>query len=123
MKFMMYLLYKYYSKGPTGSVAYIKTIGTMVFLVFILIIDVLILTNNEHLFLFKDEDSRSLKYLKLALYTLPIFLFFLTFFKEKSIAKQSFDDSKIRTGNYALLIFCVLVILSVVVIPLIKYRM
>lgn len=87
MKFVMYLLYKYYLKGPTGSVAYIKTVGTMVFLVFILVLDVLILTNNEHLFLFKDGDSRSLKYLKLALYTLPIFLFFLIFFKEKTIAK------------------------------------
>lgn len=123
MKFVMYLLYKYYSKGPTGSVAYIKTVGTMVLLVFILVLDFLIMTNNEHLFLFENGDSRSLKYVKLALYTLPIFLFFLIFFKEKTIAQQNYPDSKIRMGKYLLVIFCVIIILSLVIIPLIKYRM
>ncbi len=123
MKFVMFLFYNYYSKGPTRSIAYIKTVGTMTFLVFIMVLDFLILTNNENLFLFKEGDSSWIKYLKVGLYTFPILLFFLIFFKEKKIANQNYSESKIKSGNKLLVFFTVVIVLSLVVIPLIKYRM
>jgi len=122
IKFIAFLYYKYYSKGPTASIAYMKTIGVMVFLTFILILNILISANLEAFFLYEDSDSRGMKYLKMAIYTLPLFLIFLFLFPESKLKQLNYPDSKIKRGNTMLLIGTIAVILSLPITALIKYR-
>ena len=116
IKFFMSILYEYYSKGPTSSVAYIKTLIAMVALVFLIIVDILLLTDNVDIILLGHSESKAFQYLIIALFTLPILVFFLIFFKEKKLTVSNYSEEKIKKGRMFVLWLIILVVLSLPVI-------
>lgn len=107
IKFVTYLFYRYYSTGATKDVAYIKTITSMVFLIFINLGVLLILFNRTDLIPITGNDQKGIKYLKIALYTLPLFLFFIIFIKEKKLQLASYDEVEVKKGNFFLVVYTI----------------
>jgi hypothetical protein len=122
VKFVTYLLFRYYSKGPTNNVAYIKAICTAVLLILINIWIVLILIGRTDIVPDTANVSKGMKYLKMALYTLPLFLFFFFFVKEKDLKIMRYDESKIKMGyrilwSYLIISFVAMIVLMFVFAP------
>ena len=119
----MNILYDYYSSGQTSSVAYIKTLVAMVTLVFIIIADILLLTNNGDILLLGYSKNKTSEYLILILSTLPIFTFFLLFFREKKLTVSNYSEEKIKNGRVLVLWSIILIILSLPTILILKNGM
>lgn len=107
IKFVTYIFYKYYSDGATKSVAYTKTIASMVVLIVINLWILLIMFNLTDFIPITTNDKKEIRYLKIALYTLPIFLFFIIFIKEKDLKLITYDEIKIKRGGTFLIIYLV----------------
>lgn len=99
INFVTYLFYRYYSKGATKDVAYIKTVGSTVLLILINFWIVLILLNPTDLIPDTTNVSKGIKYLKMALYTSPLILFFFIFIKERDLKAMSYDEHKVKRAS------------------------
>lgn len=108
IKFVTYLFYRYYSKGPTKDVAYVKTVCSAVLLILINLWIVLILLNKTDIMPEITDDSKGMKYLKMALFTSPLFLFFFIFVKEKELKSIEYEESKLRTAYLILWTYYIL---------------
>lgn|SRR5690606_9923655 len=102
IRFITYLFYRYYSKGPTSEVSYMKTICSVIFLIWIHIFIVLIIIGKTDLIPNDDNSTKGMKYLKMALISSPFFLFFLLFIKEKDLKSMEYDEDKIRVATKVL---------------------
>ncbi|HMF70096.1 MAG TPA: hypothetical protein VK616_01405 [Flavitalea sp.] len=108
VKFVTYLFYRYYSKGSTKDVAYIKTVCSAVLLILINLWIVLILLNQTDIVPATTNGAKGMKYLKIALYTSPIFLFFFFFVREKDLKLMVFEEKKLIVASRILWIYIVL---------------
>ncbi len=99
IKFTMFLLYKYYSKGSTANIPYFSALCVMVLLLYIHIIQFLIIFNAVHLLPMQHGDSRVMKYWKFALFAAPFFLILYTLVKPKDIKSAVYSNEKIKRGS------------------------
>lgn len=90
------------------DVAYMKTLASMVLLIFINIWILLIFFNKTDLIPVTVNDQKGIKYLKIALYTLPFFLFFILFVKERDLKLANYDEGKVKRASMLLLIYFIL---------------
>jgi hypothetical protein len=92
------------------------------FLILINIWIVLILIGRTDIVPDTANVSKGMKYLKMALYTLPLFLFFFFFVKEKDLKVMRYDESKIKMGyrilwSYLIISFVAMIVLMFVFAP------
>lgn len=107
LRFITYLLYKYYSTGPTKDVAHIKAICALLVLGYMNIVTILILLGQTSLLTFQSEH-RWQQYAKIALFTSP-FLFFLSrVVSKKKILSIQYSESQIKRGNTFLITYIIL---------------
>jgi len=104
----MYLLYRYYSTGPTRDFAYFKALGVIVLLIYLHIFQILILLGvAQPLFATFKNDLQITKYGKMAIFLLPLFLLIYFLVKPKDIKDLKYDHSKIKRGNIYLITYSI----------------
>ena len=107
LKFVMFLFYRYYSKGGTSGIPYFSALCAVVFLVYLHIFQLLIIFNGVTLLPMNPGDHKGLKYLKLACFLLPFFLLVGLLVKEKDLRDAEYDEGKIKRGGVYLVIYIV----------------
>lgn len=107
LNFVMYLFYKYYSKGGTKRIPYFSALCATVFLIYIHIFQILIVANAVDVLPMKKENSRVLNYGMLALFLLPIFFVVSYLVKERDLRNQHYDESKMKRGGIYLVVYAI----------------
>ena len=108
IRYITYLFYSYYSRGPRRNIAYLSSILGITFLIFVhLMMLALILRIDEYMPM-SLSDSRSLRYIKLMFFMSPVF--FLLYFgvKEKKLEemKEAFGYERYdKEVNHRTLLF------------------
>lgn len=109
LKFVMYILYRYYSKGGTKSIPYFSALCAVVMLIYIHIFQALILFDQLDTVLpMNKNDERGVKYLKLAVFLLPIFLIITFLVKPKDLKNARYEEGKIKRGGIYLIIYSII---------------
>jgi hypothetical protein len=104
----MFLFYRYYSNGGTYRIPYFSALCATVFLIYIHIFQVLIIFDTVELLPMHQGDSKILKYGKLALFLLPIFIIVWLLVPERDLRNAGYSDEKVRNGGRNLVIYIVL---------------
>lgn len=107
LKFVMYLFYRYYSKGGTKRIPYFSALCAVVFLIYILLFQILIIINKVDLLQIEKEDLRIEKYGKLALLFLPVFLIVAYLVKPNDLRNAVYSEDKIRRGGIFLTVYVI----------------
>ena len=112
IKFVGYLFYRYYSKGPRASIPYFSTMAAMTFLGYIHLMQVLILLDRVNVIPINPSDNKTTKGLTLLLVMLPIYLLMTRLFKKSDVGslkeKYGRNWDKVFSGNVWLVIYMVL---------------
>lgn len=119
LKFVMFLFYKYYSKGGTQRIPYFSALCATVFLIYIHIFQLLIILDKVNLLPMQSEDIKIVKYLKLAAFLLPIF-FVVGFAVKESDLKTVYDEEKVRKGGTYLIFY---IIFSVILLFVLMFAL
>ena len=105
LKFVMYILYKYYSKGRTKNVAYFSALGVVAFLITIHVFQLLIITNKFNYLPTQLGDSKIYKYLKVFIFILPIYSIIALLVKPSDIKGLNYDEKRLKTGAIVLIVY------------------
>ena len=108
IRYITYLFYSYYSKGPRRNVAYLSSILGITFLIYIQLMILALVFKVDSYIPMNLNESRGLRYIKLILFMSPIF--FLLYFgvSEKKIErmKEAFGyDYYDKEVNHRTLLF------------------
>ena len=109
LKFVMFLFYRYYSKGGTAGIPYFSALCAVVFLIYLHIFQLLIIFNGVNLLPMNSSDNKGIKYLKLAGFLLPFFLLIALLIKEKDLRNVVYDEDKIKRAGVYLVIYIIFV--------------
>lgn len=108
LNFIMYLFFRYYSTGPTRSIAYFKALSAVAFLIYFHIFQILIIIGQvDNVIPINEGDFQITKYWKMALFLLPIFLLLYFLIKPQDLQDLEYDESKIKRGNIYLIVYCI----------------
>jgi len=108
IKFVMFLFYRYYSKGGTFRIPYFSALCAVVFLIYIHIFQLLIIFNAVDLLPMRSQNTRISNYAKLATFLSPLFFIIHFLIKEDDLKKLTYDDSKIKKGGIMLIGYIIL---------------
>jgi hypothetical protein len=117
VKFVAFLFYRYYSTGGTRRVPYFSTLCALAMIIYIHLFQLLIIINRVNDVIPGSEDeTRPIKYLKIALFFIPIFLLLALFIKKDELKKMHYDSSVIKRGyfylvSYLIISFAILILL------------
>ena len=106
-QFVMYLFYKYYSKGGTKQIPYFSALCAVVMLIYIHIFQVLIVLDKVDLLPMKKGDTRIDKYWKLALFLLPIFFIISFLVKPSDLKNLTYNEEKVKRGGVYLVMYII----------------
>jgi hypothetical protein len=107
LKFVMFIFYRYYSKGGTKQIPYFSALCATVFLIYLHIFQLLIIFDSVDLLPMKKDNDRMTNYLKFALFSAPIFLIIAFLIKERDLKLLEYDNQKIRRGGVYLVIYLI----------------
>ena len=113
IKFIFYLIYRYYSKEGSKSrdIAYISAVGLFLVIVLITVADISLILNlkiEKHLTL---PDDKLKKYMYVILgYLFPGYLMCYFFLKEDKLKALSYNEDKIKRGKILLISYLVLIV-------------
>ena len=116
LKFIMFLFYRYYSKGGTHRIPYFSTLCAVVMLIYIHIFQLLIVVDGVDLLPMDKDDTRIMKYGKLAIFLLPIFLIIAYLVKEKDLKFASYDMVRVKRGGVYLVLYIITSVLLLFVL-------
>ncbi len=85
IKFVGYLFYRYYSKGPRANIPYFSTLCAMTMLGFMHLMQLLILFDGVDLIPIKSNDDKLTKKLIIFGSMIPLYLLMTQLFKKKDI--------------------------------------
>lgn len=123
LRFVMYILYRYYSKGGTRDVPYFSALCAVVLLIYIHIFQILIILNKVDAVLpIREGDDRVLKYFKLGLFLLPVFLIVYLLVRPRDLENVSFDEAKVKRGGIYLIIYSIISFILLLVLAFIFLR-
>jgi hypothetical protein len=124
IKFVGYLFYRYYSKGPRAGIPYFSTMGSMTLLGFMHLMQILILLNKVDLIQRNSTDDGLTKRIIIFFVMLPIYFLMTRLFKKSDIEplKEKYDKhwDKVFSGNVWLIIYCILSFTLIIVLALWK---
>ena len=95
----MFLFYRYYSTGGTYRIPYFSALSATVFLIYLHVFQVLIILDRVSWLPMYPSDTKIVKYGKLALFLLPIFLIIAVLVKENDLRGADYDEGEIRRGG------------------------
>ena len=104
-RFVFFLLYRYYSKGGTKVIPYFSTLCAISLLFFLHVLQLLIIFDTMDYFPINGNESRILRYGKIALLSIPVFLMISFLVRPKEVRNMSYDEAKIKKGNILLLLY------------------
>jgi len=123
IRYISYLLYSYYSRGPRRNVAYLSAILGITFLIYIQLMIVTVVLNIDEYIPMSLNESKGTRYLKLMLYLSPIFFILYFGVQEKKLEAlkekygyEYFDKEVVHRTilfSYLFLSFVVLMILAI----------
>jgi hypothetical protein len=93
IRYIAYLLYSYYSKGPRKTVAYTSAIGILTVMTLVHIAIAIILFNGSDYFANLFSNNRALSYLVILLIGAPIFIVYF-----HAINKNKLEQMKESLG-------------------------
>ncbi len=108
IKFIFFLMYKYYSKEGSKSkdIAYISAVGLFLVIIFFSLIDIFFFFNFSVLNYIQLPDDKIQRYLYIILGALvPGYILCRIFLKEEEIKGLKYDEKKIKRGNLILSIY------------------
>lgn len=112
IKFVGYLFYRYYSKGPRANIPYFSTICAMTLLGYIHFFQLLILINKTDLIPTSSEDNKLTKRIIIFFVLLPIYFLMTRLFRKSDIEplkeKYDYNSDKIFSGRVWLIIYIIL---------------
>lgn len=124
IKFVGYLFYRYYAKGPRASFPYFSTLCSMTFLGYIHLFQILILLNSVDLIPINPTNSKLFKRLIMFFVMLPIFFLITQLFKKSDIVplKEKYDNNwdKVYKGNTWLVIYIIISIALIFILAILK---
>lgn len=104
-RFVFFLCYRYYSKGGTKTIPYFSTLCAISLLFFIHVMQLLLIFDAMHYFPISGNESRILRYGKIAVLSIPVFVTISFLVKPKEVRNMSYEDAKIKKGNTYLLLY------------------
>lgn len=108
LKFL-FLLYNYYDKGSTKSIAYQSSIMALMMAIFLNLYSVLIFTGVEDKYLtLLDGTHKWQKYLITSLFLLPIYFGIKKIFKKEDILKIEMDKPTMQKGYFIIITYIIL---------------
>gem|GEM_PF-1369642 len=123
IRYISYLLYSYYSRGPRRNVAYLSAILGITFLIYIQLMIVTVVLSIDEYIPMSLNESKGTRYLKLMLYLSPIFFILYFGVQEKKLealkekyGNEYFDKEVVHRTilfSYFILSFVVLMILAI----------
>ena len=124
IKFVGYLFYRYYSKGPRASIPYFSAVCSMTLLAFFHLVQILILLNKVDIIPINDQDGKPTRYFIILITMLPIYFLVTRLFKKEDIEplKEKYEKNwdKIFAGNIRLIIYFILSFAIVILLALWK---
>ena len=110
MKYILFLLYDYYSDKDSKhkGIPFFSAIGTFAVLIFFNIMSLVLILNIEvdsYVSWLNSKTKGERTVYVLLFYVLPIYLFFYIFFKEDDIRKLTYSENKIKLGKKFLLFY------------------
>jgi hypothetical protein len=108
LRFVMYLFYRYYSRGGTKRIPYFSTLCAVVFLIYIHIFQILIVLDKVDFSPIKNDDVKIVNYGKIAVFLLPFFLIISYLVRPKDLQNLSYTEAQIRKGNTFLVVYVIL---------------
>jgi len=112
IKFVGYLFYRYYSKGPRASIPYFSAICSMTLLGFMHLMQILILFNKVNLIPINSDENKLTKRLIILIFMLPIYFIMTRLFRKKDIEplkeKYDYNWDKVYSGNVWLIIYIII---------------
>ena len=125
IRYITFLLYSYYLRGPRDSIAYFSAIASLTFITLVhLFILFLLFKVDKNIPGFSNPD-RKLTYFIIFLIGLPFFLFYHFLIKEKKIIemKESFGYGHFdKEFNHRILLFSYIILLFISLTVLILMR-
>lgn len=117
IKFILYLLHRYYNKGSDADIAYFSAVSCFMAIVYMNLLTLLGILNFdiEQIIPYNEYDATWMQYLKFAvIIALPGYLLIYIFFKEESIKKLAYNESRILLGQVFLILYILLTLLAFV---------
>ena len=100
-RFIVYLLYRYYDKDSTKSIAYESAILISVVVLLINFLTIMgLLGLRDKIKLLGGDDSRIIEYIKVAVYTTLAYFGLSLLFKKKNIKGLQYDGEEIKRGYF-----------------------
>src|SRR5688500_18447309 len=105
LKRVMYVFYRYYSKGGTRTIPYASALFATVLLIFIHIFQILIIFDKVDTVLPGNQNEfKIIRYLKMAIFLLPIGLFVGFAAKKRDIENMEYEEGLTKKwGRYLVL--------------------
>jgi len=111
IKFVGYLFYRYYSKGPRANIPYFSTMGSMTLLGFMHLMQILIVLDKVDLIPISSSDDKPKRYLMMFLVMLPIYFVMTRLFRKSDIEplkeKYDYNWDKVFKANVLLVIYII----------------
>ena len=112
IKFVGYLFYRYYSKGPRASIPYFSALCSMTTLGFFHLFQIMIVFNKVYLIPINVGDDKFSKRIAILLVMIPIYLLMTRLFKKNDIhlmkEKYELNQDKISRGNISLIAYTII---------------
>jgi hypothetical protein len=105
LRFVAFLFYDYYSKGPRRPIKYFSTIGVMSLLFFINILGILAVIGVSSDVLPKRTDSNLWNFLRGGLILVPLYITLRYLIPEKSLKTKKYKVQDIKNGKKWLVLY------------------
>ncbi|KAF0127915.1 MAG: hypothetical protein FD155_3489 [Bacteroidetes bacterium] len=120
LAFILYLLYRYYDKGATRTIAYESAIMAMSFLIFLNLATLSIYFSvHKDLYSLVNSNDGYIKIIKGSLLLIPQILILGFVFKKDYLRNLKFNQSIVKLGNVLLILY---IIASFIIVSLFATR-
>lgn len=120
LKFIMFILYRYYSRGRYYNTPYLSTLSVVMFSIWLHYIQLILLFNKIDLIPLKRTAAKDENLLKTLLYILPIALVIVILIKPKDLQQANYDEDKIRRGGIYLVIYYIISWIVLLILALVS---
>jgi hypothetical protein len=126
IKFVGYLFYRYYSKGPRANIPYFSALCSMTLLGFFHLMQLLIILDKVDLIPIEKTDNIWTKRLVMFLTMLPIYFIMTRLFRTEDLPplKEKYDSNrdKVFKGNIWLIVYAIISFSLIFALTFLKRR-
>jgi hypothetical protein len=121
VKFLAYLFYRYFSEsGPRRDIPYFCTLLSLTLLFYLHLLQISILLTRMGIIPINNADGRTVRFGKMALIMLPIFLVFLALIRKSKLKLMRYEERRVKKAYVFLLVYILLsVTLTIIMVKFI----